>query len=370
VAEAILIFGDSERSTDLFAAVGAAIIDPFLYAEVDGRRLALIGALDHQTIRAVDDGIELEDPRSFGTRELTEAGMPRREATCVAVHRFLTAIGATSGRVSWEFPVALADHLRKEGFDLTVDPTHFEHRRRAKTPAQIAGIRRAQRAADAAMGVAHRLVHACEPGLTAEAVRAAMQATCAELETTLDDSAIVAVNEQSANGHDSGSGPIGPGDTVLIDMCPRDDASRCFTDMTRTFVAGDEPPGLELAEYWSLSKDALELVTAAVRPGVNGKDLHAIAAEVFEEAGKPTARTQPPGQVLNEGFFHSLGHGVGLDIHEAPALGLIGDDLVAGDVIAVEPGCYRLGYGGVRLEDLLLVTDDGCEVLTQFAYDL
>jgi Xaa-Pro aminopeptidase len=74
--------------------------------------------------------------------------------------------------------------------------------------------------------------------------------------------------------------------------------------------------------------------------------------------------------VLEEGFFHSLGHGVGLEVHEAPTLGRGADQLVAGDVVALEPGCYRPGFGGCRLEDLVLVTEDGAQVLTDFPYDL
>jgi Xaa-Pro aminopeptidase len=91
---------------------------------------------------------------------------------------------------------------------------------------------------------------------------------------------------------------------------------------------------------------------------------------VYEAAGHPTQRSKPEGQLLRDGFFHGLGHGVGLEVHEDPGLGRAGDDLIAGDVITLEPGTYRQGYGGVRLEDLLLVTEDGSETLTDFPYDL
>jgi Xaa-Pro aminopeptidase len=74
--------------------------------------------------------------------------------------------------------------------------------------------------------------------------------------------------------------------------------------------------------------------------------------------------------VLDSGFFHGLGHGVGLDVHERPWIARAGDDLVAGDVIALEPGLYRSGYGGVRLEDILVVTEDGVDVVTQYPYEL
>jgi Xaa-Pro aminopeptidase len=90
----------------------------------------------------------------------------------------------------------------------------------------------------------------------------------------------------------------------------------------------------------------------------------------FGEHGYPTQLTKAEGEVLRDGFFHGLGHGVGLAVHEAPSLGLVGQELVAGDVVAIEPGLYRHGLGGVRVEDLVLVTDEGCEVLTEFPYDL
>jgi Xaa-Pro aminopeptidase len=109
---------------------------------------------------------------------------------------------------------------------------------------------------------------------------------------------------------------------------------------------------------------------AAVKPGVPGSELHKISCDVFEEHGYPTLRSKQPGEVLQDGFYHSLGHGVGLEVHEEPSLGRGPGELVAGDVIAVEPGLYRNGYGGCRLEDLVLVTENGGEVLTDYPYDL
>ena len=104
---------------------------------------------------------------------------------------------------------------------------------------------------------------------------------------------------------------------------------------------------------------------------MTGQELFAAACEVFERAGEPTQRTKAEGESLRDGFFHSLGHGVGLAVHEEPSLGRTGGDpLVSGDVVAIEPGCYRSSYGGVRLEDMALVTDDGYERLTDFPYAL
>jgi len=371
MARALLMFADSERSMDLFHAVPRAIIDPFLYAETGRRRIAVIGHVDHEPLREADPSIELVDPLDLGRRALLESGLDPTSTDVEVAARAVARLGIDRATVSWDFPVAIADRLRAGGVELTVDHRAFERRRRIKTPSQLAGIRRAQRAADLAMGEAARLVRESRPGLTAEEVRSAMQVVCEEHDTVLPDDVIVAVNGQAANGHDAGSGPIAPGDVVLIDIWPRDRPSRCWADMTRTFVAGGATPPGELAEYWRLSRQALDAVTARIRPGVNGRELHGIAAGVFESAGQPTLRTVEDGAPLPDaGFLHSLGHGVGLDVHEAPAIGLAGDDLVAGDVIALEPGCYRRGFGGVRLEDLVLVTEDGAELLTAFPYEL
>jgi Xaa-Pro aminopeptidase len=372
MAPALLIYGDPERSMDLFHTIPAAIADPFLYAEVDGRRVAVVPHIDHQTVREVDPSIELLDPYDLGRRALLRQGLDATQIDFEIALRACRQLGVDRATVSWDFPVAVADRLRADGLELRIDHKAFEARRRAKSPAQLAGIRRAQHAANLAMGLAADLVREARAGLTAEDVRAAMAALCAEHDAELPADVIVAVNGQAANGHDSGSGPIAAGDTVLIDIWPRDRASRCWADMTRTFVAAGEAPSAEIVGYWRLAHEALEAVTAAVRPGVLGRDLHGIASEVFETAGEPTVRALADGEPLpDRGFLHSLGHGVGLEVHEAPGLGLAGaDTLVAGDVLAVEPGCYRQGVGGVRLEDLVLVTEEGGEVLTDFPYEL
>jgi Xaa-Pro aminopeptidase len=371
VPTALLCFADSERSTDLFHAIPVAIVDPFLYAEVGGRRVALIGHIDHESIRRVDPGIELLDPLDFGRRALMASGLGWLASALETSRRAVASLGVDRAVVPWDFPAALADLLRADGVEVVPDEEAFAARRRVKTPAQLEGIRRAQAAAEAAMGRAAELVREARPGLTSEAVREAMQQTCAERGATLADDVIVAVNGQAANGHDSGSGPIAAGDVVLIDIWPRDKASRCWADMTRTFIAGGREPSGEVAEYWRLSREALDAVMREVRPGADGRELNGIAAGVFEAAGLPTMRTTRDGEPLpDRGFLHGLGHGVGLDVHEAPGIGMAGDPLVAGDVIAIEPGCYRQGVGGVRLEDLVLVTEDGGEVLTDFPYEM
>jgi len=170
-------------------------------------------------------------------------------------------------------------------------------------------------------------------------------------------------------GHDPGTGPLPAGLPIQVDLWPRDEASGCWADMTRTFVVGGEPSD-EVRRQEQLVREVFEHVQAAAKPGVTGRELHAITCDVFEREGYRTQRTGP-GDDPNEGFQFSLGHGVGLQVHEDPSLGQAGHaPLVAGDVIAIEPGLWDREVGGVRFEDLLLITDDGCQTLTNYPYDL
>ncbi|MGZ4150683.1 MAG: M24 family metallopeptidase, partial [Actinomycetota bacterium] len=182
------------------------------------------------------------------------------------------------------------------------------------------------------------------------------------------DEFIVAHGPQSAVGHDMGTGAIAESEPVVIDLWPKDMETACYAEMTRTFVVGDPPE--EILRYHALCKEALDRSLAAIRPGEAGANVFRLVCEIFHEAGEPTQLSKKPGEVLEDGFYHGLGHGVGLEVHEAPTLGRAPGTMVAGDVVTVEPGCYRHGFGGVRLEDLVLVTEDGAENLTDYPYEL
>jgi Xaa-Pro aminopeptidase len=320
----------------------------------------------------------LHAPEKFGVDDLLASGKGWPEIRQELNIRTLRELGVASAIVPFTFPVGVADHLRENGIDVQVDREFFESRRRAKSQSELEGIRRAQAAAEAGMTAARDLLRRAEANgdhlnvdgepLTSERLKVAISQAFVAHGASADEF-IVAHGAQSAVGHEMGFGPIKAGETVVIDLWPRDNESFCFADMTRTFVVG--PVSDEAAEWHRLCKEALDRATADVRAGVAGKAVFERTCEIFEAAGYPTQRTKTPGEPLDEGFFHGLGHGVGLEVHEAPGMGIAADKtLAAGDVVTVEPGLYRQGVGGVRLEDLLLVTDDGAETLTSFPYDL
>jgi Xaa-Pro aminopeptidase len=373
----VLIIGDTYRCAELRHEVPLGVPDPFIYAERDGVRHVFVHSMEAQRIAELGLDLELHFSEEI-TDPLIAQGLGMEEIRLERVVRSCRQIGLERALVPHTFPAGHFHRLRAEGIELTVDQPAFDLRRRAKNEYELAGIRRAQRAAEAGMRAAAELLGRAqarngtltlegEP-LTVERVKEAVAAAFDEHGCTSEDF-IVAPGPQGAVGHDMGSGPIRPGEPVVIDLWPRDRDSSCFADMTRTFVAGE--PGDEVREWQRLTHEALRRVTERVRPGADCKSLFDIACEVYEEAGHPTLRTKEEGVPLRDGFFHGLGHGVGLEVHERPAMTNVADGtLVAGDVITIEPGTYRQGFGGVRLEDLVLVTEDGCEVLTDFPYEL
>jgi Xaa-Pro aminopeptidase len=313
----------------------------------------------------------------FGLDELVEQGLTREEVYIRVAINACKSLGVTEAAVPATFPTIFADRLRAEGLTLTPEYDLFYDRRRVKSEAELAGIRRAQRAAEAGMDAARELLRRASPNggglevdgvpLTSEQIKAAIMEAFTARSTVADDF-IVSHGPQSAVGHDMGSGQIVAGEPIVIDLWPRDIESACYADMTRTFVVGQ--PSEEIVGYHALCKDALDRSLAAIRAGVPGADVFTLVCDLFHEAGQPTQLSKKPGEVLEDGFYHGLGHGVGLEVHEHPSLGRAPGEMVAGDVVTVEPGLYRHGYGGVRLEDLVLVTEAGAENLTEYPYDL
>jgi Xaa-Pro aminopeptidase len=371
------MYGDTMRSPELRHAVPVPIPDPFLYAEKGDRRVAVLHSLEIPRVREDAPEIEILPLEQLGADELFSQGLQGWEVMLELAVRACRELGIESASVPESFPTGHADHLRANGVSLQVERDLFENRRRAKTETELKGIRNAQKACEAALDASRELLRRAQPNgaglevdgepLTCERIKRVIEDVFADHDVEGSDM-IVAHGPQSAVGHNQGSGQIAANEPIVFDLFPRDKATGCYADMTRTYVVGEPPE--ELREWHRLVKEALDTSTARVKPGVNGRALFEEVCGIFQGAGYKTQLNKDPGEVLEEGFFHSLGHGVGLEVHELPSMGRIGHDLIPGDVVTVEPGLYRPGFGGLRLEDLVLVTEDGHEVLTKYPYDL
>jgi Xaa-Pro aminopeptidase len=377
---AVLICGDTLRSPELRHEVPLGIGDPFLYLEVDGRRAVLTNVLEVDRIAQQAPELERLLGEQFGRDELIAQGLSYEQIDRELYVRAVHELGIAKAAVPPDFPLGVADRLRAEGIELTPDDELFVERRRHKTDAELAGIRRAARAAVAGVEECARVLREAEiegdglrydrEVLTSELLRGRVREVCSRLGAPAPDDIIVApMRPGDAVGHEAGSGPLPAHAPICLDLWPQDEASGCWADMTRTWVRGDITDAV--ADLHRLVLEAHERSLAVTRPGVPGVEIYGAACDVFEAAGHPTQRTKKPGETLQHGFYFGLGHGVGLEVHEAPALGRTGRaPLIAGDVVAVEPGTVDPQHGGMRVEDLVLVTDDGYELLTERPYDL
>ncbi|AZQ14485.1 Xaa-Pro peptidase family protein [Halorubrum sp. PV6] len=350
--------------------------DPFLTLYADGEIHVLVSGLEYGRARTESTADSVDRHADY---DYEYGG---REARNDMYARFVREKGVESVSMPPRGPVGTADALRDRGIDVVVDSDdRLGEVRAVKTDEEIAAIREAQRANEAAMRAAESLIagadvagedapvdgdvgpgtllHDGEP-LTSERVTEEIEVTLLRHGCALDQT-IVAGGAQAADPHDRGSGPLRAHEAIIVDIFPRSKATKYNADMTRTFCVGE--PGDRLREWYDLTERALDAALDAIEPGADGEDVHAAACAVYGAAGEPTFRTDPETET---GFIHSTGHGVGLDVHEAPRLASGGGELTPGQVVTVEPGLYDPDVGGVRIEDIVVVTEDGYENLTEY----
>jgi Xaa-Pro aminopeptidase len=271
--------------------------------------------------------------------------------------------GLVSGKilVPPQFPTALAREL--EAFSrVIVDEDTVLKARAVKTDEEIAAIAHVQEATEAAMEGAissirssrarKGILHRGRAPLTSETLQKEVAMTLLSRGCRAVDT-IISCGEDSAIPHMRGSGPLREGESIILDIFPQDEGSGYTADMSRTVVKGRPSP--ELAEMFDAVQGAQSLAATLVRPGITGAEIHGRVVDYFKERGFESN---------TKGFIHNLGHGIGLDVHELPVLGPGGGELAAGNVITLEPGLYYPGTGGVRLEDMGVVTPKGFRDLT------
>jgi Xaa-Pro aminopeptidase len=298
----VLIYGDTMRSPELRHEVPVLIPDAFLYVEKDGRRVVVLHSLEIPRVREDAPELEILPLDQLGLDELLGQGMRGWQVDLETTVRGCRELGIESAVVPPSFPLGHADHLRANGIEVTVERDLFDNRRRAKNPTEIAGIRRAQLACEAALDASRELLRRAQPNgsglevdgepLTSERIKRVIEDVFADHGVEGSDM-IVSHGPQTAVGHNMGSGQIAPNEPIVFDLFPRDKTTGCYSDMTRTYVVGE--PSDEVKEWHALVKHALESSTAGVKPNVNGRALFELVCEQFQAAGYKTQLNKEPG---------------------------------------------------------------------------
>ncbi len=266
------------------------------------------------------------------------------------------------------FPLAIARALEKKVPVMMDEHSVIAQSRALKSSDEINSISIAQKAAEEAMQQAINLIRGStirngllwhdEEALTSEKIRYTIHSTLLAHGCTAHDT-IVSCGEETAMPHCTGEGQLQAYQPIVIDLFPRSDTSGYHADMTRTVSKGE--PSQKVCELFEAVRQAEILGEGMISAGVSGADCYQKVRDYFDEHGFKTD---------TEGFIHSLGHGIGLEVHEKPSLSPAGEELKEGHVVTVEPGLYYRGVGGVRIENMGVVTSSGFNRLTNFPVEL
>lgn len=345
-------------------------------AQGSGERLLILRDIEMQRAKQKARVDQVHCPADFAPA----AGLSgdRETATAQSVAECLRQRGVKQVFADRSLPLIYADQMQRAGIHVECDLDLGVLDRRAKDEQEIAWIREAQQATEGAMEMACRLVanasaradgillHDGEP-LTSERVRAEIDQWLLQRGYSNPPS-IVACGPIGADCHDHGSGPLRTGQPVIIDIFPQNQTTRYNGDCTRTVVHGTPPDALlRMHKAVVEAKLAAEAIT---KSGVTGEEVHLATSRVIQAHGYHMGLPSEDAPPSYCGMTHGTGHGLGLEVHEPPLLDFKGPPLVAGDVLTIEPGLYCRDLGGVRVEDMVVVHDDGCENLNQLPFGL
>ncbi len=364
-----LIVASSEESADILYATKIFVPDAFVLLVHEGRSTILLSDLEVDRGRreaTVDEVISLS---AFAAEHKKALGRKTTFARIIA--HFLKTRGVRRAVVPPSFPLALSMELAREGVQVAPPKKGaFFPERVHKTPVELGHLRRALEITVAGMARGLEVLAAAKgrkPGeelrwggapLTSERLRAEIDTAIVRLGGAPKDT-IVAGGEQGCDPHERGSGPLRAGELIVIDIFPRDTRSGYFGDMTRTVVKGRATDAQ--CRLWETVQEGQRRAIAGTRAGADGIALHESVKKFFKDQGYPTEVRDG----RHVGFFHGTGHGLGLELHEAPRFNGT-RNFEKGMVLTVEPGLYFPGLGGVRIEDVVAVTAKGCEMLSNF----
>ncbi len=361
-ADAYVMYASS-HDPDIRYLTGFTTSDPFVYFKKREEKGTIIVSQMECARAACESKAAVISRTSAGLPEILKRESNHWKATALMI------AGQVDGKilVPPTFPYALAKAL-EETCTVTVDEKGLTTLRAIKNRTEIRSIRHVQECTERAVDTAVTMIRKSQVKkgglfldrvpLTSERVRAEMHKVLIDLGCRTTDT-IVACGKTAAVPHAVGSGPLLPDEPIVIDLFPQDEKTGYFSDMTRTVVKGEATP--EIREMYDAVTEAHDLAISRVRAGAIGAEIHQEVIGFFSERGYGNG---------TKGFVHNLGHGVGLEVHEAPSLGPSGGILSAGNVITIEPGLYYPKIGGVRLEDIGMVTARGFNRFTRYPREL
>ena len=365
---ATVLIPSGAQDPDFIHATGFGVESGLYIRFQDGDDVLVVSPLEIDRARA--------EARASKILEEREAYVHDEWARLAA--RMLREKGVTTVRVSPNLTAGHLEDLRAEGLDVEVDRTLFVAERRHKRAEEAAAIQAAQRAAESAVVEVVRALAQAEirdgvlwsdgDPLTSEHLYARAQLVLGEKGFTCPDM-IIAGSPDSAIPHHRGSGPIQANAPVIIDIFPTSRSAHFSGDLTRTVVVGEVSE--EVRHMHAAALQALDAGIESIAAGVPAQEVHHVVCQVLVDRGYGTSTKGFEGPDGVAKMNHSTGHGVGLDVHEQPALrDTVTTPLDEGDVVTVEPGLYLLGLGGVRVEDTGMVTKQGFRNFTTLTRSL
>jgi Xaa-Pro aminopeptidase len=363
--QALLLVAASEGDSNMLYAVGFFVPDPFIFFQHKNAKFAVMSDLEIDRAKKqanVDRVLSLSQYQ----KKLRKLG--KAPAMADILDLLFRERGIRSLVVPANFSALLADQLRAKGYSVQIRRDPFWAEREIKDTGEVKQIAESLRVARLGLEAGIRTLRRTKTKrdgylylngtrLTSEMLKTAVNTTIMA-QGWLPSHTIISSGNQCVDPHHEGSGPIKANTSIIFDIFPRSQQSGYFGDLSRTVVRGRASE--KLKEIYAAVQEGQRIGFADIRDGINGKEVHQKILDLFEARGFHTGKIK--GRM--QGFFHGTGHGLGLDIHEPPRIAPVDATLRTGHVVTVEPGLYYWGIGGVRLEDVVLVTPNGNRNLT------
>ena len=377
--DAMLLKDSSFKNSDIFYATQFSAPDPFIFIKTKkGKKIIVVTELEYGRAlkTAKVDKVLLDE--DFVKREEFKNQLKKKNIAYdfwkydnEVIDKVLKQYKAKNILVPPDFAYKSAELLKEKGYKLVYKESNpFFSEREVKTKKEIKYITETQRINEEAMEAAIKAIRNSEirgnklyldnEPLTAERVKSIIHRKFLEHDCLPLDGSIVSCGDQGCDPHNSGSGVLKANQTIIIDIYPKSMKHGYWADMTRTVVKGKASK--KVKEIYQTVIEAKELAKSEIKEGVIGSSIYYDVLKMFEDKGFPKKENKKG----SEGFIHGVGHSLGLDIHELPSISKGDTELKAGNVVTIEPGLYYYGIGGVRQEDIVVVTKKGCKTITKY----